>query len=143
MGDTLKKELKDGETCVVFAGMKTTCDEVEKDLQRANMGFWCRAIHSGKEQWDRDGALQEFRDITKAGNGKKAVMIATDVAARGLDIPGVAMVVVYDFGRGLKRAQNGGVESYVHRIGRTGRAGRSGRAFCFFTKEDNGAPELV
>merc|ERR1712203_1064319 len=72
-----------------------------------------------------------------------AVLVATDVASRGLDIPGVALVVVYDFGRALNSGQNGGVESYVHRIGRTGRAGKTGRAFTFYTSEDLGATELI
>jgi len=70
------------------------------------------------------------------------VLVATDVAARGLDIPGVALVIVYDFGRALSSGQNGGVESYVHRIGRTGRAGLRGRAVTFFTSEDQGSKEL-
>jgi len=137
--DCLAKELKDGETCIVFAGMKATCDELERELHRAKIGCWCKAIHSGKEQWERDAALQEFRDLTagKAGSSKRGIMVATDVAARGLDIPGVALVVVYEFGGSQ------GVESYVHRIGRTGRAGLTGRAFTFFTRRDKGSSELV
>eukprot|EP00930_Biecheleria_cincta_P022775 TRINITY_DN16573_c0_g1_i2.p1 TRINITY_DN16573_c0_g1~~TRINITY_DN16573_c0_g1_i2.p1 ORF type:complete len:558 (+),score=117.80 TRINITY_DN16573_c0_g1_i2:437-2110(+) len=133
----LADELKSGETVVVFAGMKSTCDHLESELKRSKIGCWCKAIHSGKEQWERDGALQEFRDLTAGKNGSKGIMIATDVAARGLDIPGVAMVVVYDFGG------KNGVESYVHRIGRTGRAGKTGRAFTFFDRADAGAYPLV
>ena len=64
------------------------------------------------------------------------MLVATDVAARGLDIPGVAMVLIYDF--------PGAVEDYVHRIGRTGRAGKTGIAHTLFTKEDSQqARELV
>jgi len=122
--ELLQHELKEGETCIVFAGMKRICDELTQEVQRANLGLWCKTIHSGKEQWDRDEALAKFRELTKGTNGQRGVLIATDVAARGLDIPGVAMVVIYDFGRALQSGANGGVESYVHRIGRTGRAGR-------------------
>jgi len=133
----LTDELKSGETVLVFGGMKSTCDHLESELKRSNLGCWCKAIHSGKEQWQRDGALQEFRDLTAGKNGARGIMIATDVAARGLDIPGVAMVVVYDFGG------KNGAESYVHRIGRTGRAGKTGRAFTFFDRSDAGAYPLV
>ena len=68
--------------------------------------------------------------------GRGNILVATDVAARGLDIPGVAAVLVYDFP--LQ------VEDYVHRIGRTGRAGKEGKAFTFFTKDNRGAAnELI
>ncbi|CAE8602259.1 unnamed protein product, partial [Polarella glacialis] len=106
----------------------------------------CKTIHSGKDQWTRDEALAQFRELTAGkGQGKfsSGVLVATDVAARGLDIPGVALIVIYDFGRALHSGQNGGVESYVHRIGRTGRAGKRGRAITFFTSEDQGSRELT
>merc|ERR1719401_524133 len=142
----LENELKAGETGLIFASQKAGCDTLTRELQRAGLGIWCRTIHSGKDQWDRDDALAEFRALTagKSANGKsKGVLVATDVASRGLDIPGVALVVVYDFGRALHSGANGGVESYVHRIGRTGRAGKRGRAYTFFTSEDQGSCELV
>merc|ERR1711924_334110 len=63
-------------------------------------------------------------------------------AARGLDIPGVALVVIYDFGSGPRGNANNAVESYVHKIGRTGRAGKTGRAFTLFTSDDHGAYKL-
>merc|ERR1719498_2178494 len=142
--DIIKNELHKGETAIVFAAMKHICDDVTRELQKAGLGIWCRTIHSGKDQWDRDESLAKFRELT-AGNasGDRGVLVATDVASRGLDIPGVALVIVYDFGRSLHSGQNGGVESYVHRIGRTGRAGKTGRAFTFYTSEDLGATELI
>ena len=88
------------------------------------------AIHGDKDQAEREYSLDLFR------KGKAPLLVATDVAARGLDIPGVTVVLVYDFP--LQ------VEDYVHRIGRTGRAGKEGKAHCFFTEEDaSAARELV
>lgn len=141
----IKDELGPGQTCLVFAGQKRFCDVLENEIWRkgSEYGFkpWCGVIHSDKDQWIRDEALQQFRKLT-AGGDERGILVATDVAARGLDIPGVAMVVVYDFGRS-KNSDGSSVESYVHRIGRTGRAGKSGKAWTFFTKEDSGAAELV
>jgi len=146
--EVMVNHLQEGETCLIFAAQKVTCDRLEREFRRGvSFGkgeIWARALHSGKEQWDRDAALRDFREITaKPKKGKKAVLIATDVASRGLDIPGVALVVVYDFGTALKSAAHGGVQAYVHRIGRTGRAGKKGKAVTFFTKEDAGANELI
>eukprot|EP00448_Togula_jolla_P012623 CAMPEP_0170616762 /NCGR_PEP_ID=MMETSP0224-20130122/26041_1 /TAXON_ID=285029 /ORGANISM="Togula jolla, Strain CCCM 725" /LENGTH=634 /DNA_ID=CAMNT_0010942577 /DNA_START=31 /DNA_END=1935 /DNA_ORIENTATION=+ len=137
------KELQAGETAIVFTGMKTTCDDLTWELQRSGLNLWCKTIHSGKDQWDRDETLATFRTLTSEGGPKPAVLVATDVAARGLDIPGVALVVIFDFGRSLHSSNNGGVESYVHRIGRTGRAGRPGRAVTLFTSEDRGAEKFA
>ena len=66
--------------------------------------------------------------LCAAQNGQTPVLVATDVAARGLDIPHVAAVVNYDFPTG--------VEDYVHRIGRTGRAGATGESYTFMTQDD-------
>lgn len=145
--DILQKEVGPGESCFVFARTKRTCDYLEQKLwdekEELSIGTWCRAIHSHKEQWTRDENLATFRSITTGkDNGRRGILVATDVAARGLDIPGVALVVIYDFGGG-SLAENGGVESYVHRIGRTGRAGKSGKAFTFFTEDDTGAAKFV
>jgi len=145
--EILEKELAAGETAFVFAKTRHTCDYLEKQIwdekEDLSIGTWCRAIHSHREQWERDASLNMFRNITLGkDNGRKGILIATDVAARGLDIPGVALVVVYDFGGG-NLGENSGVESYVHRIGRTGRAGKVGRAFTFFTEQDTGARKFV
>jgi len=140
----LKAELGVGQTCLVFCAMKRTCDSLEWEIQGKCQyyGFkpWCRVIHSDKNQMDRDAALAQFREITAEQGERRGILVATDVAARGLDIPGVAMVFLYDFGHATK---DDGVDSYVHRIGRTGRAGKSGKAWAFFTSEDSGASELV
>jgi ATP-dependent RNA helicase DDX5/DBP2 len=142
----LENELGPGETCFIFAKTRHTCDYLESKLwdekEDLMIGTWCRSIHSHKEQWVRDESLATFRNITIGkDNGRKGILVATDVAARGLDIPGVALVIVYDFGGG-NLGENAGVESYVHRIGRTGRAGKTGRAFTFFTEHDTGAFKL-
>jgi len=83
------------------------------------------AIHGDKAQHERDAAMDSFK------RGQLQILVATDVAARGLDISDVSHVLILDFPDGSK-----GIEDYVHRIGRTGRAGKTGNATCFFTKED-------
>lgn len=136
----LNAELKPSETAIIFVATKDGCDEIEQELNLGNDMF-CGVLHSGRNQKHRNQALRHFRSLTAGKTEERGVLIATDVASRGLDIPGVALVVIYDFngygGRG------GGAESYVHRIGRTGRAGRQGRAVTFFLREDEGATELV
>merc|ERR1711972_916400 len=82
-----------------------------------------------------DTTLATFRTLALSASIKRAVLVATDVAARGLDITGVNLVLIYDFGRN-------GTEAYVHRIGRTGRVDRAGKAISFFTPNDRTAPEL-
>ena len=125
----LKKELGKNDTCIMFAGTKRRCDFLDRRLKTAGFSS-AGAIHGDKEQYERELVLNNFRQ------GRGNILVATDVAARGLDIPGVAAVVVYDFP--LQ------VEDYVHRIGRTGRAGKEGKAFTFFTHENRGAAnELI
>ena len=125
----LKKELGKNDTCIMFAGTKRRCDFLDRRLKTAGFAS-AGAIHGDKEQYERELVLNNFRQ------GRGNILVATDVAARGLDIPGVAAVVVYDFP--LQ------VEDYVHRIGRTGRAGKEGKAFTFFTHENRGAAnELI
>merc|ERR1712039_1165064 len=112
---------------------------VVDELKKNKVVDWCHGIHSGKEQYVRDASLQDFRKHT-ANCDRRAVLVATDVAARGLDIPGVALVIVYDL-NGWNGELN--IDSYVHRIGRTGRAGKMGRAFTFVESKDKGIPDLV
>mmetsp|Transcript_30050 Transcript_30050/g.28720 ORF Transcript_30050/g.28720 Transcript_30050/m.28720 type:complete len:579 (+) Transcript_30050:96-1832(+) len=88
----------------------------------AAKGFNVTAIHGDKSQHDRTAALEEFK------SGKTPLLIATDVAARGLDIPQVEYVINYSFPLT--------VEDYVHRIGRTGRGGATGISHTFFTDFD-------
>mmetsp|Transcript_9156 Transcript_9156/g.23946 ORF Transcript_9156/g.23946 Transcript_9156/m.23946 type:complete len:648 (+) Transcript_9156:143-2086(+) len=148
----LHTELLPAETAIVFVKTKRTCDSLEARLydprEKLKVGTWCRGIHSGKEQAARDRIMAAFRAITTGAErgkseGRRAILVATDVAARGLDIPGVALVVVYDFSGGSATASIG-AETYVHRIGRTARAGKSGKSFAFFTPKDvAGAGDFV
>ncbi|CAG8464726.1 8446_t:CDS:2 [Paraglomus occultum] len=85
-------------------------------------GFEAQAIHGDKNQYQRMQALQAFRD------GYSPLLVATDVASRGLDIPMVEYVINYTFPLTI--------EDYVHRIGRTGRAGKTGISHTFFTSHD-------
>ena len=112
----LKKELGKDDTCIMFAGTKRRCDFLDRRLKQSGFSS-AGAIHGDKDQYEREMVLDNFR------RGRGNILVATDVAARGLDIPGVAAVLVYDFP--LQ------VEDYVHRIGRTGRAGKEGKAFAF------------
>merc|ERR1712113_733406 len=94
-------------------------------------GFQARAMHGDKSQDERDWTLREFKGM------QSTLLVATDVAARGLDVDGIRIVVNFDFPNDM--------ESYVHRIGRTGRAGKKGFAVSFFVSDKNGrlARELV
>eukprot|EP00929_Paragymnodinium_shiwhaense_P018747 TRINITY_DN12_c0_g2_i1.p1 TRINITY_DN12_c0_g2~~TRINITY_DN12_c0_g2_i1.p1 ORF type:complete len:606 (+),score=177.02 TRINITY_DN12_c0_g2_i1:96-1913(+) len=105
------------ETTLVFVGMKKTASWLEMDLSRS--GMRAAAIHGDLDQPAREKSLQQFK------TGKCKVLVATDVAARGLDIPSVAHVINFDL-------PVSGIDDYVHRIGRTGRAGRRGRATSFY-----------
>lgn len=104
-----------GELAMVFGRTKHGSDKLAKLLDK--WGFTVAAIHGNKSQGQRERALQAFR------KGETQILVATDVAARGLDIPEVAHVYNYD----LPNVP----ENYVHRIGRTARAGRDGRAVAF------------
>ncbi len=103
------------ELAMVFGRTKHGCEKLAKLLEK--WGFAVAAIHGNKSQGQRERALAAFRA------GETRVLVATDVAARGLDIPEVAHVYNYD----LPNVP----ENYVHRIGRTARAGRDGRAVAF------------
>jgi ATP-dependent RNA helicase RhlE len=110
-----------GRSVLVFTRTKHGADRVARDLNRA--GFHATALHGDKTQQARERALQGFKD------GKLQIMVATDIAARGIDIDELGLVVNYD----LPNIP----ETYVHRIGRTGRAGISGKAvsFCDFEEK--------
>merc|ERR1740139_1576502 len=136
----LKKNLGSNDSALVFAGTKGTCDLLERAFQDDCKEFWCRAIHGDKEQWVREKILGQYR--AKVAGGQQAVLVATDVAARGLDIPGIALVVVFDFSTPIQPADIA-VESFVHRIGRTGRAGKTGRALTMWTSNDKGSVALI
>ncbi|XXG71198.1 hypothetical protein AAC387_Pa07g0506 [Persea americana] len=113
---------------LVFVLYKKEAAWVETMLQKR--GFKAVSVHGDKAQHDRTKALSLFKE------GTCPLMIATDVASRGLDIPDVEVVINYSFPLTT--------EDYVHRIGRTGRAGKKGVAHTFFMQENKGlAGELV
>ena len=102
---------------IVFCNTKVETDEVAKRLQDKKID--ALALHGDMEQYDRNDVLVQF------SNKSARVLVATDVAARGLDIKELAMVVNYDLPHGT--------ETYTHRIGRTGRAGAEGLAFTIYS----------
>ncbi len=106
---------------LVFTRTKHGADKVVRHLTRA--GVSAAAIHGNKSQNARTRALADFR------SGKTGVMVATDIAARGLDIYDISHVINYDL--------TTEPETYVHRIGRTGRAGATGTAVSFVSSEDH------
>ncbi|KAK1293587.1 DEAD-box ATP-dependent RNA helicase 14 [Acorus calamus] len=108
-----------GSKIIVFCSTKRMCDQLARSLTRQ---FGAAAIHGDKSQGERDYVLGQFR------TGRSPILVATDVAARGLDIKDIRVVVNYDFPTG--------VEDYVHRIGRTGRAGATGVSYTFFCDQD-------
>nr|CAD1834833.1 unnamed protein product [Ananas comosus var. bracteatus] len=109
-----------GSKILVFCSTKRMCDQLSRTLSRQ---FGAVAIHGDKSQSERDRVLSQFR------SGRSPILVATDVAARGLDIKDIRVVINYDFPTG--------VEDYVHRIGRTGRAGATGVSYTFFCENDS------
>lgn len=105
------------DSCLIFCKTKEHVDTVYSELDRA--GYPCERLHGGLEQEDRFSVMEGF----KLGNFR--YLVATDVAARGIDIDNVTLVINYDVP--MEK------ESYVHRTGRTGRAGNKGKAITFST----------
>jgi len=105
---------------LVFMKTKRSCDNVDYVLGRN--GIKCDAIHGDKSQGQREYVLKSFKE------GKTRILVATDVASRGLDIPNVAYVVQVDL--------PDTIDDYVHRIGRTGRCGNKGNAMSFVNSKD-------
>ncbi len=120
--DVLRQLLQseDVKTGIIFCNRKTTVREINKSLNRH--GFSSGEIHGDMDQASRIAELQRFKD------GKINILVASDVAARGLDVKGVSHVFNFD--------TPWHPDDYVHRIGRTGRAGALGRAFTFVAPED-------
>ena len=106
---------------LVFCSTKRGVDEVTMHLQ--TRGYQADGLHGNLAQTQRDRVMSRFR------TGGIEILVATDVAARGIDVDDVDAVINYDIPND--------VENYVHRIGRTGRAGRAGRAFTFVTAREN------
>ena len=105
---------------LVFSRTKHGADKIARALNKCKIG--CEAIHGNKSQNARQTALKNFK------SGKTRIIVATDIAARGLDIQDLGLVINYD--------RPDVAETYVHRIGRTGRAGNSGLAFTFCSSEE-------
>ncbi|KFM26402.1 DEAD-box ATP-dependent RNA helicase 42 [Auxenochlorella protothecoides] len=113
---------------LVFVASQERCDNLFRDLLRH--GYPCLSLHGGKDQSDRESTISDFKsDVCN-------ILIATSVAARGLDVKDLVLVVNYDVPNHL--------EDYVHRVGRTGRAGRAGTAVTFIApEEEQHAPDVV
>ena len=107
---------------LVFSRMKHAADRVARNLEQ--QGIRTATLHSNRSQSQRLRALKDFK------SGAVRVLVATDIAARGIDVDGISHVVNYDFPMHA--------EDYVHRIGRTGRANAVGDAISFVTPEDQG-----
>jgi ATP-dependent RNA helicase RhlE len=111
---------KEHETVLIFTRTKHGADRVVRDLEKA--GVRATAMHADKTQAQRMRALQEFKE------GKINVLVATDIAQRGLDISNITHVINYDVPQQA--------EDYVHRIGRTGRAAKEGDAYTFMAPDE-------
>ena len=115
------------EQALVFARTKIRTDQLFRTLRDRGMNV--RALHGDMSQGARDGVMIAFKD------GRVPILVATDVAARGLDISGITHVINFDIPTSP--------DVYVHRIGRTGRVGRSGRAITFVEPRQRGELEAI
>ncbi|CAD7063493.1 unnamed protein product [Tilletia caries] len=109
---------------IVFVNQKKTADMIGKYIQ--NAGWSTAVLHSGKTQPQREAALESLR------SGDCLILVATDLAGRGIDVPDVSLVINFQM--------SNAIEAYVHRIGRTGRAGKRGTAITFV---DGGDEEVL
>ncbi|KAI4234375.1 MAG: hypothetical protein LQ349_003849 [Xanthoria aureola] len=121
LGNLYEEEKNEDDRALIFVDRQEAADGLLKDLMRK--GYPCMSIHGGKDQIDRDSTIDDFKA------GVVPIMIATSVAARGLDVKQLKLVVNYDAPNHL--------EDYVHRAGRTGRAGNTGTAVTFVTPEQD------
>lgn len=115
------------DSCLIFCNTKQKVDMVFEQLEKYK--YSCRKIHGDMEQPDRLRVMDDFK------LGYFRYLIATDVAARGIDIDNISLVINYDVPQDR--------ESYVHRIGRTGRANKTGKAITFATKNDDKYLEAI
>uniref|UniRef100_UPI00398E625C probable ATP-dependent RNA helicase DDX43 isoform X1 n=1 Tax=Pristiophorus japonicus TaxID=55135 RepID=UPI00398E625C len=122
------KSMKPEDKVIIFVGRKLIADDLSSDFSL--QGIPVQSLHGDREQCDREQALEDFKE------GRVRILVATDLASRGLDVHDITHVFNYDFPRNI--------EEYVHRIGRTGRAGRSGSAVTLVTRGDwRVAAELI
>ncbi|KAI1292817.1 putative ATP-dependent RNA helicase DDX23 [Halotydeus destructor] len=106
---------------IIFVNQKKGVDVLAKSLEK--LGYSATTLHGGKGQEQREYALASLKE------GSKDILVATDVAGRGIDIKNVSLVINYDMAKSI--------EDYTHRIGRTGRAGKNGVAISLCTKDDS------
>jgi len=116
-----------GGSALIFTKTKRAAADMHRTLSRAGAPIVC--LHGDMEQRDRDNSLWAFKQ------GKAKVLVATDVAQRGLDIKNVQYVVNYD--------PPPTMEDYVHRIGRTGRAGEKGEAYTYLYANETGPAQCI
>ncbi|KAJ5946602.1 Pre-mRNA-processing ATP-dependent RNA helicase prp5 [Penicillium verhagenii] len=119
LGNLYEDDANEDARALIFVDRQESADNLLKELMRK--GYPCMSIHGGKDQIDRDSTIEDFKA------GIFPVLVATSVAARGLDVKQLKLVVNYDAPNHL--------EDYVHRAGRTGRAGNTGTAVTFLTDE--------
>ncbi len=112
--------LENPDSCIIFCNTKQMADEVYNELVK--LDYTCEKLHGGMEQDDRLRTMNDFKQ------GRFRYLIATDVAARGIDVDNISLVINYDIPQNRER--------YVHRIGRTGRIDRGGRAITFVAPDE-------
>jgi ATP-dependent RNA helicase DeaD len=120
-------EAEKASQAIVFVRTKVRCDQLYRTLR--DRGFNVKALHGDMTQGSRDGVMISFKD------GRLPLLVATDVAARGLDIAGVSHIINFDVPTSP--------DVYVHRIGRTARVGRSGRAITFYERRQRREVEAI
>jgi ATP-dependent RNA helicase DDX5/DBP2 len=124
----LLEKVMDGSRILIFASTKRGGDDLTREMRTDGWPALC--MHGDKKQEERDWVLKEFKE------GKSPILVATDVASRGIDVKDIKYVINYDF--------PGSIEDYIHRVGRTGRAGATGSSYTFFTSNMfKHAPDLV
>ncbi|XP_050355152.1 probable ATP-dependent RNA helicase DDX43 [Nymphalis io] len=114
------KNMDKNDKIIIFCGKKATATHISTEF--CMKGIECQSLHGDRDQTDREAALEEMID------GTVNILVATDVASRGIDIKDLTHVINLDFPRHI--------EEYVHRVGRTGRAGKTGIALSFVTRND-------
>merc|ERR1719331_3261893 len=115
----LLEKVMDGSRILIFASTKRGGDDLTREMRTDGWPALC--MHGDKKQEERDWVLKEFKE------GKSPILVATDVASRGIDVKDIKYVINYDF--------PGSIEDYIHRVGRTGRAGATGSSYTFFTSD--------
>merc|ERR1712054_372186 len=124
----LLEKVMDGSKILIFAQTKRDGDQLTREMRTDGWPALC--IHGDKKQEEREWVLKEFKA------GKSPILVATDVASRGLDVKDIKYVINYDFPNSI--------EDYIHRVGRTGRAGATGSSYTFFTQDKfRHAPQLI